>query len=443
VNAPFRASLLLLFVLSCIAAAPATNQQVQVTPDHSNGIYALGELTRWNIGWKDSGEQPIRAGYVLKRDGLTILAQEALDTRWPTTLTSNLAQPGTLLLLVYADQADGKPAQSALGGVVIAPEKIEPSSPRPDDFDAFWDRKLKELAAVPANPQLQKLASGKDNVEYFKIDFDNIRGTHIHGQLAKPASGGPKFPALLIVQWAGVYGLQKNWVTDRAAEGWLALNIEPHDLPIDEPEQFYKQQFEGPLKNYWAIGNDDRDTSYYLRMYLSCYRAGEYLAQRDDWDGKTLVVLGASQGGQQSLMTAAIHPKITAAIANVPAGCDMLGPDAGRRGGFPQWYDQVQGKEPAKVHEASRYYDVVNFASRIRCPVLIGVGLIDETCPPAGIFAATNQITSPKELIVMPLSGHQNEQNSQAAFDERCWKVWLPALREGKPPPINEARRDR
>ena len=34
----------------------------------------------------------------------------------------------------------------------------------------------------------------------------------------------------MIYQWASPpYPLQKPWVTDRAAEGWLALNVEPHD----------------------------------------------------------------------------------------------------------------------------------------------------------------------------------------------------------------------
>jgi len=219
--------------------------------------------------------------------------------------------------------------------------------------------------------------------------------------------GPEKLPAMLIVQWASIYPLQKPWVTDRAAGGWLVLNIMAHDLPIDEPAEFYAAQTDGPLRDYWGIGNDDRETSYFLRMYLSCYRAAEYMSQRPDWDSKTLVVSGTSQGGQQTLMLAGFHPKITAALALVPAGCDMLGPDIGRRGGCPQWYSITNGKDPAKVHQASRYFDVVNFASRVRCPVLAGVGLIDETCPAAGVFAALNQMQVPKEIVVLPQSDHQ------------------------------------
>ena len=43
------------------------------------------------------------------------------------------------------------------------------------------------------------LQFGKPGVEYFKVQLDNIRGTHVYGQLAKPKKEG-KFPALLIVQ---------------------------------------------------------------------------------------------------------------------------------------------------------------------------------------------------------------------------------------------------
>ena len=170
-------------------------------------------------------------------------------------------------------------------------------------------------------------------------------------------------------------------------------------------------------------------------MYLSCYRCAEYLANHPEWDGKTLVVMGGSQGGQQSLVTAGLHPAVTAALAIVPAGCDMLGPDIGRRGGWPQWYSITDGKDEAAVHEASRYFDVANFVPRITCPVLIGIGLLDQTCPPEGIFAAANQIRSHREVILMPKGAHQEQNGSHRAYHERCYGEWLPALREGKPPP--------
>ncbi len=213
------------------------------------------------------------------------------------------------------------------------------------------------------------------------------------------------------------------------------LNINAHELPIDESEQFYKDKATGPLNNYPAIGNDDRETSYFLRMYLSCYRAAQYLTERPDWDGRTLVVTGGSQGGLQAIVAAALHPKITAAMASVPAGCDLNGPEAGRMPGWPMWYWQVKGKDAAKVRGAARYYDVVNFASRVQCPVLVGVGLIDTTCPAPGVFAAFNQLKGPKEVVVLPLGEHKDVKGSHGPYYTR-FNAWSRALLKGEPAPV-------
>ncbi|MGP8201513.1 MAG: acetylxylan esterase [Limisphaerales bacterium] len=397
-----------------------------VSPDHTNGIYAVGETVHWRIEVAGANAVP-QAHYILWKGELTRAAEGELTFAGKVaTLDSKFESPGHLLLEV---RSGGGQNGRALGGAIGGMDQIKVSAPRPDDFDAFWKAKLKELAAVPANPRLESAPSGRPNVAYWKITMDNIRGSHIYGQIARPSREG-NFPAMLILQWAGVYPLQKPWVVDRAAEGWLALNIEPHDMPIDASDRSKAPD------NYFGLGNDNRNTSYFLRMYLSCYRAAEYLRSRPDWDGKVLVAMGASQGGLQTLMIAGLHPGITAALALVPAGSDMLGPEIGRKGGWPQWFDQVWGKDPLKVHETSRYFDVANFAPHITCPVLVGFGLIDETCPPEGILATFNQIKSPKQAVVLPRSSHQEVNGSQRPFHHVSENFWLPALREGKPAPV-------
>jgi len=415
------------------AAEPAPEPRLTIVSDHADGIYTLGQPIHWRV---EPGS-PARFGeanYTLRKGGLVLLREGKLAlASTKEEIDATLPEPGTLLLEVKATDHEGK-ALRALAGAVIAPERIQPSAPRPADFDRFWQAKLDELAKIPARPQLVSGDSGKPEVHYWQVTMDNIRGSHIRGQLARPKAG-EKLPALLIVQWAGVYGLSKDWATGPAAAGWLALNINAHDLAIDEAPEFYEQQSRGPLADYPAIGNDDREKSYFLRMYLSCYRAAQYLAERPDWNGKTLLVQGVSQGGLQALMTAALHPKVSAAIAGVPAGCDLAGPQAGRSPGWPAWCWKTQGKDPAKVIEASRYYDVVNFASRIKCPVLVGVGLVDETCPPAGVFAALNQMKGPKEVVVLPRGDHQGSANSHWIFNERS-RVWQEELRLGKSAPV-------
>ena len=415
------------------APAPAPTPVLVVSADHADGVYALGESIHFRINTGNaSGFTDTH--YSLKQGGQTVIREGKLALSGPVEeIEATLAEPGTLLLEVKATDSQGK-VRRELAGAIVAPGQIPVSAPRPADFDAFWQSKVEELARVPAKPELSAGESGRENVDYWQITMDNIRGTHIRGQLARP-KGQEKRPAMLMVQWAGVYGLSKVWATDPAAAGWLVLNLNAHDLPIDKPAEFYQEQAQGPLNNYPAIGNDDREKSYFLRMYLSAYRGAQYLSERPDWDGKTLLVTGVSQGGLQTLMIAGLHPKITAAIACVPAGCDMTGPKVGRSPGWPGWYWQTQGKDAAKVIEAGRYYDVVNFAEHVKCPVLVGVGLIDETCPAAGVLAAVNQMKGPKEVVFLPKGDHQGTGNTHAAFNDRA-KVWKEVLVKGGSAPV-------
>ncbi len=91
-----------------------------------------------------------------------------------------------------------------------------------------------------------------------------------------------------------------------------------------------------------------------------------------------------------------------------------------------------------KVRQTARYYDIENFAPRIHCPVLVGVGLIDQVCPPAAAFAALDRIPSAKEIVVMPQSEHQETHNSQHAYFQR-WGAWASQLRHDMPPTIKTA----
>ena len=422
-----------LFAVAICLVLPAVSigQELLVAPDSAQGLYQPGQTIRWKVQVKNADVS--EATFVLKKGGLAELAKGKVQLSGSQgQIEAKAEEPGWLLVEVSIKPGKDKKI-TTLGGALVSPQKIQPALPRPNDFDAFWDVKLKDLSAVAMNPKLETADGGRPNVDYFKITMDNIHGSHIRGQLARPKLGD-KFPAMLIVQWAGVYPLQKGWVSDRAAEGWLVLNINAHDLPIDESPQFYTAQAAGPLKDYPAIGNDNRETSYFLRMYLSCFRAAQYLTERPDWDGHTLVVAGGSQGGLQSIVAAALHPRITAAMAEVPAGCDLNGPLAGRMPGWPMWYWKTGGKDEAKVRRTAGYYDVVNFASRVKCPVLIGVGLIDTTCPSPGVFAAYNQIQGSKEIVVLPFGEHGEKKGSHGPYHARS-SAWSQALVHGKPAP--------
>ena len=56
--------------------------------------------------------------------------------------------------------------------------------------------------------------------------------------------------------------------------------------------------------------------------------------------------------------------------------------------------------------ETSRYYDVVNFARRVKVPGLYTWGFNDETCPPTSMYSAFNVIPGKKKLMLALETGH-------------------------------------
>jgi cephalosporin-C deacetylase len=418
-------------------AAPIP-QQLAFTPYRATGIYEVGDTVGWTVA-PGPDELTYTYKWAIRRNNAVVLKEGKVDLssgRDKIEITGD--QPEMLYVAV---EPVGKlpasapppemPAANAPGrgssagfiggntgrnnglyavGAAVAPTKIGLAAPRPPDFDSFWDQKLAAQAKVPIHPLLTPVETDTAGIEMSTFVLDAL-GSKAQGYIARPAGQG-KFPALILLQYAGVYALNPHSVAMRAAEGWLAMDVDSHDkLPSESSG--------GTPQNYAAMGNTDRETSYFLNMYLRDSRALDYLLTRSDWDGRTIVLMGTSMGGQQSLVLAGLRPdRITAVLVCVPAGADTNGDLHGRKAGYPNW----PSNDPA-IMRTALYFDPVNFASRIRAPVLAAMGFIDTVSPPAGIWTALNQIPVPKEPLPMIESEHNNftpqkEQNWDARSKE-------------------------
>jgi cephalosporin-C deacetylase-like acetyl esterase len=411
----------------------AIPQQLTFTPYHAGGIYDVGETIGWSVT-PGPAAPTYRYKWTIRRNNAVVLKEGKLDlSSGKDKIEIRGDEPEMLYVAVEPVTKvaeDGAEASAFIGGntgrnnglyavgAAVSPMKIGLAAPRPADFDSFWAGKLAAQAKVPMEPALTAVESGIPGVDLYTFVVQAM-GSHAQGYLAKPAKEG-QFPALVLLQYAGVYALNARSVASRAAEGWLVMDVDAHDKLPSEPAG-------NVPRNYAAVGNTDREKSYFLNMYLRDSRALDYLMTRPDWDGKTIVLMGMSQGGQQSLVLAGLRPeKITAVLVCVPAGTDANGDLHGRKAGYPNW----PSNDPA-VMTAALYFDPINFASRIQAPVLAAMGFIDTISPPAGIWTALNQIPVPKEPLPMIESEHNNltpqkEQN----WEERSKEV-LDILRNG------------
>ena len=385
------------------AARPPIQQQLAFAPYHASGVYNVGETVGWTV---TPGPVPPAYKYkwTIRRNNAVVVKEGRLDlSSGKDTIEVAADQPGMIYVAIeaYGDQAafeggnTGRNTGRYAVGAAVAPAKIGLSTPRPSDFDAFWDGKLAAQAKIPVNAALTPVVTDVPGVEMSLFQLDAL-GSKAHGYVAKPAREG-RFPAVIQLQYAGVYALNAGAVARRAAEGWLILNVDSHDKLPSDPSG-------GVPRGYQSVGNTDRETSYFLNMYLRDSRVLDYLLERPDWDGRTIVLMGGSMGGQQSLVLAGLRPeKISAVLVCVPAGADSNGDLHGRKAGYPNW----PSDNPA-VMTTALYFDTVNFASRITAPVMAGIGFIDTISPPAGIWTMLNQVRGPVEPFSMIESEHDN-----------------------------------
>jgi len=383
-------------LLALLVLAPFPSGLV-VRPDHADGRYRVGEKVGWTV--TNPSGSPVSISYTVRKNNKMDLSQATVEVgALPVRIEAAVDEPAMVFMQIRAQGE--RPLDFGAG---VSPDRLKPVRPAPKDFDRFWAGKLKALREIPANVVVTPAPSVLPEVEYATIQMDHVNGTHVYGQIARPKKPG-KYPVILQLQWAGgPYPLSPWWIVGRAAQGFIVLNIQAHDVLPTEPQAYY-DALPPERKNYSVIGQESRETSYFVEMYLRGVRAVDYLQTRPDWDGKTLIVTGTSMGGHQSLAVAGLCPKaVTHMLVCVPAGCDLNAELYGRQGGYPNFWPHNE-----KVMETARYVDCVNFAPKIRAKSLVAMGYVDTVCPPAGVWTAYNLIRGKKEVAPMVDSPHNH-----------------------------------
>jgi cephalosporin-C deacetylase len=401
--------------------APESLIKILTRAERESATYHRGEKVTFDIEVSQNGKA-VESGtldWALLKDGLPLNQEgRASIESGKATVSGQLDEPGFLQLRVtYRPALPEKPAV-ALAGAGIDCEQITPSLPLPADFDAFWSTQKAELAKIPVAPQITPVKSTSKDVEAFDLQAP-AGAAPVSGYLARPVGAKPRsLPIILTVHGAGVRGSSLGGASGWAAKGFLAMDINAHGLPNGQPEDFYKAQSEGALKDYRYVGRDNRDLCYFKGMFLRLVRAIDVLTAQPEWDGKTVVVFGGSQGGYQAIVAGGLDPRVTFFAAGVPAGCDHSGMKANRIAGWPKLVSvDAERKPDPRGLETARYFDAMNFAQRTKAAgAFFTVGFIDTTCPPTSVYAAYNALQIPKAIFNDVLSGHANSAQASDAM---------------------------
>jgi len=300
--------------------------------------------------------------------------------------------------VVLQSESDTKRIDFAIG---VRPEEIISPLDRPDDFEDYWKRARRELDAV--DPQFKLTRQDKlctETREIFLVEMRSLGNVLIRGWYMRPVKQGV-YPAMLHVQ-----GYSSTKVPQDLYQGddmvSFALNIRGHGNSQDH----VNPGFPGYLQHHV----DDKELYVYRGAYMDCVRAVDFLFSRSEVDTSRVAVEGGSQGGALSFATAALDNKrIDLCVPHVPFLSDFRDyfKVAGWPGGeFRQYFEEHPEISEDKIYKNLSYIDIKNLAPWIKAPVLMSVGLVDQTCPPHINFAAYNQLDVPKEYIVYPEAGH-------------------------------------
>lgn len=277
----------------------------------------------------------------------------------------------------------------------VNPERIESPQDKQPDFDAFWERTLAELAAVPMDARMELVPEHSDSHRNsYRVFFKSLGGAQAGGILCVPIREG-KYPVSLELMG---YGAQPYWFDPAAEPDKIQFLVSVRGQGI----------FREPEERWIDRGLDSKEHFYYRGAFCDIVRAIDFVCTLDRADPERIYAWGDSQGGAFTWIAASLDHRVRAIAPSVPFLSDY--PDYGRI----VWWPMHEVFQAADAEGIGRddlmrmlsYFDVKNFTDRVQCPVYMAFGLQDPTCPPHTNFAGYNQVTAPKQFHCEPLCGH-------------------------------------
>ncbi|MEV0895535.1 acetylxylan esterase [Actinoplanes sp. NPDC049802] len=286
----------------------------------------------------------------------------------------------------------------------------------PAGFDEFWDRTLTSARSAALPPKLAEARTPLRGVSSYDVTFTGYAGQPVRAWLNRPAGvTGPLPVAVEFIGYGGGRGLPTDWLF-WAGAGYAHLVMDTRgqggswrggDTP--DPDEHGA----GPsTPGFMTRGVLSPETYYYRRLITDAVRAVETAAELPGVDASRLVVTGKSQGGALALAAGGLAAdRVSAVVSGVPFLCDI------RRSvtitdsdPFNEVVRFLRTNPPAAEQALNTldHVDSVHFARRITAPTILSAALMDDVCPPSGVFAAYNAIPGDdKRIEVYEWDGHE------------------------------------
>ncbi|MFA6172355.1 MAG: acetylxylan esterase [Kiritimatiellales bacterium] len=281
-------------------------------------------------------------------------------------------------------------------------EALDVPQTKPPDFDAFWADAMKRCAEVPLN------VKGDMRTDVRDLTFEGLDGTPVHTWLLLPPEAkNRKVPAVVYFHGAGRDRGKPQYFTPWLEAGCAVISC---DFRMQRGATGSNTAFDDSMRYGWRMLNiSDLKNSWLYCVQTDCLRAVRLARETPELDPLKIAVDGISQGGGMALGVAALDRSVSLCMADVPSSCWMEQRLRSRSGGAAGAADYLNDfpERAETVRRNLSYFDNINLAPDITCPVLVSCGLLDTVCPPECVYAAYNKIRSAKAIAVYPQAGHE------------------------------------
>lgn len=287
-------------------------------------------------------------------------------------------------------------------------EALDIPQTKQPDFEAFWAEALNRCEEIPLNMQGGVVDYPVPKMEVRDLTFEGLDGTPIHTWLLLPPEAKEKkVPVVVHYHGAGYHRGEPAHFASWVMTGCAVISC---DFRMQCGQTGSNTGFDGNILNGWTtLGITDLKNSYVACAWTDCLRAIRLARETEEIDATRIAVSGISQGGGMSLGMAALDQSVALCMADVPSSCwldERISQGTGGANGIANHIKNFP-ERMGEISQALSYFDNINHAPNITCPVLVSCGLKDPVCPPDCVYAAYNKITAPKEMVAYPFADHQ------------------------------------
>ena len=308
---------------------------------------------------------------------------------------------------------------------------VSPADAQPD-FWTYWDKAKAQLNSIDPNFTIveEMTAYSTASRKVYKVSMQSVPDAPgespmtIYGYYAEPVAAGT-YPAIVYFQGTdNGTGTLAAPMSGDSNPTWVELTISTRGQQLGRDDKygydFYSYQ--------WG----DTARHYYRGAYLDCLRAVQCVQARAKVDSKLVFGAGGSQGGCFAYIAAALSGTMAGIAPAITGHADFT--DGMKIVNWPRAKflaaQSALGMTDAERDAFNSYYDTMNFASRITCPVITNFSLQDTTDPPHTNIAPYNLLTgvadADKAYSINSFKGHASADDWKTTY-MAFFSKYLPA----------------